>query len=163
METESFTKVSNRLIRSENVGPYATAVFIAISHFNPSFPSLSRLSRMCKMSRPTVVKSIKILVEMNVITINRNTRKSNEYIINAEKHWDLASKGGLLATPHCGVKEVYSTSKGGLPALVKEVYSNKTKLTRLTNNTNLKEEPLPETEVNKAIKNILEENYTQGH
>lgn len=114
------------------LGPFGIAVYMALSRHanrNRCFPSFGGIAKRIGASRPTVVKAIKKLEELGLISVERGRQTesgdwdSNVYILNRIDRGgkgDLPpSKGDLLGV----VKDVYQGSKGGLH---EQDYSNKT-------------------------------------
>lgn len=81
-EPEPFTRIPNRLIRSEKYDVYDKAVFMCIASCQPSFPSYDSLQKWTGISRERLAKSIKKLSEGGVIKIEKVGR-SNLY----RTHW----------------------------------------------------------------------------
>lgn len=128
------------------IGALGIAVYATLArHANRarvSWPSYSKIAASLALSRPTVIATVRVLVEHGLVrveTIKEDGRRPyNRYTLVKLLSHDIG-KGDLpvkdvdqCTTGKAGllVKDVSSTGKAGLPLLVKDVYWNKTQLTR---------------------------------
>ena len=73
-------KIPVRLIKSDKLSVHDKLVFILISSFNPSFPSIRRIARTLGISTSTVYHSIERLCEIGVlIRKSGDNSTSNRY------------------------------------------------------------------------------------
>jgi hypothetical protein len=80
-----------------------------------AFPSLNKLVAKCELSKPTIIKAIKGLIEKGAL-IKRSVK-------NDKGSYDRNIYNVIYEFPVAEVvKEVYGGSKGALPGVVKEVY-----------------------------------------
>lgn len=118
------------------IGPNGIAVYNALCRYasrdGTSFPSLHKIGALTGMSRPTVVKYLKVLKEYGLIDIE--TRKTDAG--DSDSNWYTiknASLGGVVNDVNYLVNDFNHGGKGGLPGVVNDVNSNNTYL----NNTQL--------------------------
>jgi biotin operon repressor len=64
---EPFTRVPNRLFRSNKLSMYDKMVYIAVASCDPSFPSYEKIAEWTGMSRDSVWKSLRRLEEKRII------------------------------------------------------------------------------------------------
>lgn len=121
------------------IGPNGIAVYCALCRFasreGTSFPSLHKIAVLTGMSRPTVVKYLKVLKEHGLISIE--TRKTDAG--DSDSNWYTiknASVSEVVNVVNHLVKDVDHGSKAGLLGVVNDVNSINTYL----NNTQL---PIP--------------------
>jgi len=81
-DKKDFTKIPNDLIRSVKVSGNDFKIFCFIASYNPSFPSVKHIADTIGIDRKTVMRSIKRLEKIGLITVNREFGKSNRYKIN---------------------------------------------------------------------------------
>jgi DNA-binding MarR family transcriptional regulator len=125
---EKYFRVSNQIFNEDldiyEVGIYTVLCRFANNDSSESFPSISRLQEMLKVSRPKVIKTLKSLTEKGIIHKKQgNTGFSNRYYLMS-----LPSKRELL------VNEINQPSKPELLGVVTEVNPIKTKVKK----TNIK-------------------------
>ena len=136
---ENYFKVSNRIFNEDldiyEIGVYSVLCRFANNDSSESFPSLTKICEMTKISRPKVIKVLTSLAEKEIIIKKKgHLGKSNRYYLMS-----LPSKRELLVnTINHGSKPHLPPSKPGLPEVVNEVYSKKTNLKKLNKKTNLK-------------------------
>lgn len=118
---DGWTKMDNRFIRSKHYTAHDKIVLMAIASCNPSFPSYSKIQEWTGLSRPTIAKSLRRLERGKIIY---RYKEKNGQKIYYETAW--TSKPSELVSGEL-VKLTFKSSKAGLPELVNEVYSIKTK------------------------------------
>lgn len=136
---EKYFKVSNQIFE-ENLDIYEIGVYSVLCRFannnnSESFPSISRLQSMLKVSRPKIINTLKSLTDKGIIHKKTgNTGYSNRYYLMS-----LPSKREkLVNTINYTSKQDLPPSKPRLPEVVNEVYSKKTNTKRLREKTNIK-------------------------
>ncbi|MCU0510699.1 MAG: helix-turn-helix domain-containing protein [Anaerolineae bacterium] len=79
--TSGFVRIDNRFIRdyAPRIGAHAMAVYLVLAlHADATtrqcFPSMRTISRLSKLSRPTVLRAIAILEEERLIKVERRRR-----------------------------------------------------------------------------------------
>ncbi len=75
---EPFTRIPNRVIKGKILDIYDKIVVIYLASFDPSFPSIPKISSDLNISEWRVKKSLKKLEEMRVITVDRS-KMNNKY------------------------------------------------------------------------------------
>lgn len=140
---EHYFKVSNH-IYDHDLSIYELGVYTCLCRFanndnTESFPSISTIQKMLKISRPKVINSIKQLVEKQIVYKKMgHTGKSNRYYL-----LNLPSKRHLLVNEiNQGSKPHLPTSKPRLPEVVNEVYSKKTYIKKTNKKTKGKTDPI---------------------
>lgn len=108
-----------RDVMTMKISVYSKAVYgLLISYAGAKdvcYPSLNTISEDLNISKPTVIKAIKELQEVDLVLVTK-TKKTNKDFDN-NIYEPLYILGGGV------VKEVYQGSKGDLLGVVKEVYS----------------------------------------
>jgi len=130
---EKYFKVSNQIFEEKldiyEIGVYSVLCRFANNDSSESFPSITRIQEMLKVSRPKIVKTLKSLTEKGIIhKKSGNKGYSNRYYLMS-----LPSKRELL------VNEINQPSKPQLPQVVNEVNSIKTNNKKTNNKDYTKE------------------------
>ena len=127
--TGNFTQIANELIRSTNLNSDEKIIFIILSSFNPSFPSISKLCDLTGWGNKKTIKVLHSLESKNLIHIERKTGKSNLYIID---------KDYVTSVKNTPVTSVIVTPTSVLKTLppVSTEHSNNTNIIISKNNTN---------------------------
>ena len=136
---EKYFKVSNNIF-SEDLDIYEIGIYSVLCRFanndtSESFPSITRICNMVKISRPKAISTIKKLVSKNIILKKQgNTGYSNRYYLKS-----LPSKQETLVNDiNQPSKQDLPPSKPRLPEVVNEVNSKKTNKKDLIKKTNYK-------------------------
>lgn len=154
---ESYYKVSNRIYdESLNIDVYELGVYNCLCRFannenTESYPSITKIQQMLKISRPKVVSATKSLIEKELILKKQgHSGKSNRYYL-----MPIPSKRELL------VNAINQGSKPGELGVVNEVNPIKTKLIK-TKEENIEavKEGDPVTEIFDIIYNFHKERNT---
>lgn len=74
-----FTRVPNALIYSDKLTTNEKMVYIYISSFNPSFPSMRMIGEKLGLSKTTVLKCVKTLLEFNLIERYKKNQRVVQY------------------------------------------------------------------------------------
>jgi len=127
------------------IGALGIAVYSTLARYankaRVSWPSYSTMADALKLSRPTVIATVRVLVEHGLVeveTIKKDGKRPyNLYTLikvttiptgkadePVKDIYQSTGKADLL------VKDVVPTGKADEPVMVKDVYSNKTQLTR---------------------------------
>lgn len=72
---DNFTKIPNDILNHDNMNAVEKLVMCIILQHDPSFPSYSRLMKLCKASRDTIWKTLRSLEEKRFIKRYKNGRK----------------------------------------------------------------------------------------
>ena len=119
------------------IGPYAIAVYDAIAlhadaDSQSAYPSHELIAELTGMSRPTVVKAVNRLEELNIIGIERTDGMPHTYYLLDQSEWKPVNDVYTPCKPglHPPVKDVYTPCKGGLQVPVNQVDTNNTQLTK---------------------------------
>lgn len=115
--------LASKLINASDKLVYSALAYYAHNRTQKCFPSYTKMAELTGVSRPTVVKALKALVEHGFVSVKKKGGKVNLY-----KLLKVASKNSLP------VKKKHRTSKNKVPALVKKRHTNNTNITRLNNN-----------------------------
>lgn len=92
MESKQHVQLPNDMTKTKILTPRDLLVYICIKSFMnkdtlESFPSLTTIAELSGISRPTVMKSIKLLDKQNYISIRKEGRK-NIYKFNPNKKFE---------------------------------------------------------------------------
>lgn len=124
---EQYFKVSNRIADEDldldifEIGIYAILCRFTNNITKKSYPSITKIQKITKLSRPKVINTIKSLVNKKIVFKKQgHIGKQNVYYLVS-----LPSKRDLL------VNEIYQPSKRDLPVVVNQVYSKKTNIKKL--------------------------------
>jgi DNA-binding MarR family transcriptional regulator len=118
---------------------YSALAYYANNKTQGSYPSITTICNLIKISRPTVVNGIKKLVELGFISKTENKGKTSYYnllkLIDTSKNSLLVSKSSLLVkNRHYTSKNKTRVSKNSRHGLVKNRHTNnsfnKTKKTK---------------------------------
>ncbi|HOV14773.1 MAG TPA: helix-turn-helix domain-containing protein [Spirochaetota bacterium] len=131
-----FFMVDNEVLDDYSLSPYDFMVYCSFLKYagnkNFCFPSLNTLAEKLKISKPQIIKSIKILEQKKLISIQKTQNKdksyvTNNYIINnVDKYYD-----GV-------VNHIDKGSKPYEQGVVNSVYSNNTHINNThKNNINI--------------------------
>ncbi len=136
---EKFFKISNEIFKAD-LDIYAIGVYTALCRFannetTESFPSLTTLCEMLKISRPKLIKTIKELESKSIILKKQgNSNYSNRYYLMT-----IPSKSHKVVNEiNQGSKPHLPPSKPHLPRVVNDVYPIKTNIKILNKKTNIK-------------------------
>lgn len=114
------------------IGPLGIAVYNALCRFasrsGTSFPSLQTISTLVGMSRPSVVKYLKILKDNGLIEIELRKTDAGD----SDSNWYTIKDciGGVVNDVNYLVNNVNHGSKGDLLGVVNDVNSNNTYLNK---------------------------------
>lgn len=89
MTESNFTKIPNKLISAPNIDHYDLSIFCTINMFNPKYPGMRRLCTMLKVSPTVVIRTVKKLKKLNIISVEKRKGLSNIYTINNERVWSI--------------------------------------------------------------------------
>jgi DNA-binding MarR family transcriptional regulator len=125
---EKYFRVTNHIFEEDldiyEIGVYSVLCRYGNNDSTESFPSISKIQKMLKVSRPKIVKTLKSLTDKGIV----HKRSGNKGFSNRYYLLSLPSKRELL------VNMINQTSKPDLPEVVNEVNSIKTN----TKKTNIK-------------------------
>jgi hypothetical protein len=117
-----FTIVPVRLIDDPDLGSYEKLIYMVLCRFADNqtkhcFPSLARVAELAKCSRPTVVKSIRKLIEMGWVKKFKREMEHGQHYSNIYVLTDGLENQELTIGDGGVVNHVYHPSKGRLPYL----------------------------------------------
>lgn len=119
----NFTIIDNEIL-AMGFDVYEMRVYMELCHRSNGdkecWPSLSRLAKDCKISKPKLIKTIKSLEDHKVISVERTSDEDGKNDVNTYTILPVQKQGG--SKPH-----LLGGSKPHLPGVVNDVYSNKTK------------------------------------
>jgi DnaD/phage-associated family protein len=122
------------------IGPLGIAVYNALCRYasrdGTAFPSLQTISDLIGMSRPSVVKYLKVLKDCGLIAIDARTTDAGDSDSNIYTITNYSRGGGVVNDVNHLVNDVNHRSKPALPGVVNDVNTNNTYM----NNTQL---PIP--------------------
>lgn len=97
-----FFLIEDAVVTDFDLDPYTGWLYVVIvKHADrktgDAFPGIARLSRLCKMSRSQVVRSIKVLEEKRLIEVKRDTKPvKGEKRQREVNHYQVLSAGGSV-------------------------------------------------------------------
>lgn len=93
-----FTMVPNKFLKLKDLTVNEKIVFISLLSFafkgDECFPSLTTLSKMNKLTKPTLIKCIKTLAEKKMIDVTKENGGNNFYTLNLTNLNKIDELGG---------------------------------------------------------------------
>lgn len=90
-----FTIVEDHVLTDELITGSSKLVYVMLCQHadkeGKGYPSLARLAKLCSLSRPTVIKAIRSLVEHKKISVDKTTGKSNIYWVGDQSTTDTGT------------------------------------------------------------------------
>lgn len=90
-----FTIVEDHVLTNELITGSSKLVYVMLCQHadkeGKGYPSLARLAKLCSLSRPTVIKAIRSLVEHKKVSVDKTTGKSNIYWVGDQSTTDTGT------------------------------------------------------------------------
>jgi hypothetical protein len=130
--------VQREIMTDEKVDVFGKAIYSLLVSYagekQSCYPSLKTICENLKISKPTVIKGIKQLIERGFLVADKRKTKLGEHEANIYFPMYIMDEGVVKDIDY-PVKDIYQGSKGDLPPVVKEV-DTKINILKINNEDN---------------------------